>query len=220
MTAALGLDTSNYTTSAAVFRSDGTGLNAGKLLEVPQGPWGCGRVTPFTSILRWLPTGLPSSGGWDAERPGRSGGRALPPGRWRLLYALFSGGGVPGKLPGVLGPSAAPISRGHVAAACWARVPRAAGPELFDLAPVGGHHRAAAGPPRGRPASDDHSEAAPRISPPVSSSTGPAGCWAWPFPAARLWTPWRPAVTAGHFPSNSGVYFSLVRGGESGQAAH
>ncbi len=37
----LGLDTSNYTTSAAVFDGE-TGLNVGRLLEVRSGELACG----------------------------------------------------------------------------------------------------------------------------------------------------------------------------------
>ena len=46
--AVLGLDTSNYTTSAAVFDGAG-GCNAGRLLSVRPG-WGCGRATPCFSM--------------------------------------------------------------------------------------------------------------------------------------------------------------------------
>ena len=44
----LGLDTSNYTTSAAWFDGE-TGENAGKLLEVPQGSLGCAKVRPYSN---------------------------------------------------------------------------------------------------------------------------------------------------------------------------
>lgn len=46
--AVLGLDTSNYTTSAAVFDGEG-GCNAGRLLSVRPGELGCGRATPCFS---------------------------------------------------------------------------------------------------------------------------------------------------------------------------
>ena len=50
----LGLDTSNYTTSAAWFDGE-TGENAGKLLEVPQGFWGCAKVRPLFQHVKRLP---------------------------------------------------------------------------------------------------------------------------------------------------------------------
>lgn len=49
MAGVLGLDTSNYTTSAAWF--DGTGGdNTGKLLEVPQGALAFGKVRRCSSM--------------------------------------------------------------------------------------------------------------------------------------------------------------------------
>jgi N6-L-threonylcarbamoyladenine synthase len=55
MTAVLGLDTSNYTTSAAVYRSDGSGANAGKLLEVPEGGLGLRQSDALFQHVRRLP---------------------------------------------------------------------------------------------------------------------------------------------------------------------
>ena len=50
----LGLDTSNYTTSAAVF--DGTeGVNAGRLLEVPQGALGLRQSDALFQHVKRLP---------------------------------------------------------------------------------------------------------------------------------------------------------------------
>lgn len=40
MTSCLGIDTSNYTTSAAVYRTDGTGCNSSRLLNVEHGGMG------------------------------------------------------------------------------------------------------------------------------------------------------------------------------------
>lgn len=52
--ACLGLDTSNYTTSAAVF-DGGSGLNAGKLLEVPTGGLGLRQSEALFQHVRALP---------------------------------------------------------------------------------------------------------------------------------------------------------------------
>lgn len=50
MTSCLGIDTSNYTTSAAVYRTDGTGCNSSRLLNVEHGGMGCGRAPPCSSM--------------------------------------------------------------------------------------------------------------------------------------------------------------------------
>ena len=49
MPVCLGIDTSNYTTSVALF--DGMrGYNLGRLLEVPEGALACGRATRCSSM--------------------------------------------------------------------------------------------------------------------------------------------------------------------------
>lgn len=58
---ALGIDTSNYTTSAAVFDGSG-GYNAGRLLEVRPGELGCGRATRCSSTSNTCLGALPSCG--------------------------------------------------------------------------------------------------------------------------------------------------------------
>lgn len=82
MAAVLGLDTSNYTTSAAWF--DGTqGDNVGKLLEVPQGALGLRQSDALFQHVKRLPaimadlkkTGLP-----DAVS---AIGASTQPGKWR-----------------------------------------------------------------------------------------------------------------------------------------
>ncbi len=55
MNAFLGIDTSNYTTSAAVFRDDGTGLNSSRLLDVPQGALGLRQSDALFQHVRRLP---------------------------------------------------------------------------------------------------------------------------------------------------------------------
>ena len=54
MTACLGLDTSNYTTSAAVFDGEG-GKNCGKLLEVPEGALGLRQSDALFQHVKRLP---------------------------------------------------------------------------------------------------------------------------------------------------------------------
>lgn len=55
MTAVLGLDTSNYTTSAAVYRGDGTGCNSSRLLDVPAGALGLRQSDALFQHVRRLP---------------------------------------------------------------------------------------------------------------------------------------------------------------------
>ena len=55
MNAFLGLDTSNYTTSAAVYRADGTGRNASRLLDVPEGGLGLRQSDALYQHVRRLP---------------------------------------------------------------------------------------------------------------------------------------------------------------------
>ncbi len=55
MSSFLGLDTSNYTTSAAVYCTDGTGLNASRLLEVPKGALGLRQSDALYQHVRRLP---------------------------------------------------------------------------------------------------------------------------------------------------------------------
>ena len=63
----LGIDTSNYTTSTALF--DGTdGYNLGRLLDVPQGPWACARATPSFSTSSACRSSSASSGRRDGWR--------------------------------------------------------------------------------------------------------------------------------------------------------
>ena len=55
MNAFLGLDTSNYTTSAAVYRADGMGRNASRLLDVPEGGLGLRQSDALYQHVRRLP---------------------------------------------------------------------------------------------------------------------------------------------------------------------
>lgn len=55
MNAFLGIDTSNYTTSAAVYRDNNTGLNASRLLDVPEGALGLRQSDALFQHVRRLP---------------------------------------------------------------------------------------------------------------------------------------------------------------------
>lgn len=91
MAAVLGLDTSNYTTSAAWFDGE-KGDNCGKLLEVPEGALGLRQSDALFQHVKRLPeimeglkgTGMPKDlCGLGASTRPRGGG---------FLYALLPGG--------------------------------------------------------------------------------------------------------------------------------
>lgn len=122
MSAVLGLDTSNYTTSAAWF--DGKrGDNVGKLLEVPQGSLGLRQSEALFQHTKRLPdilsalkeTGLPDT--LDAfgasTRPREVEGSYMP----CFLAGTSQGQG----MAAVLGRPFYPCShqQGHIAAAAW-----------------------------------------------------------------------------------------------------
>ena len=51
----LGIDTSNYTTSAAVYNPEGACLNAGRLLDVPEGSLGLRQSDALFAHVKRLP---------------------------------------------------------------------------------------------------------------------------------------------------------------------
>ena len=55
MTGCLGIDTSNYTTSAAVYREDGTGRNSSRLLDVEKGGVGLRQSDALFQHVKRLP---------------------------------------------------------------------------------------------------------------------------------------------------------------------
>ncbi len=93
----LGLDTSNYTTSAAVF--DGAdGCNAGRLLAVRPGELGLRQSDALFQHVKQLPALLEELEGRGLLRgPEGSGGQHPAPDCGGLLHALLPGGGVPWK---------------------------------------------------------------------------------------------------------------------------
>lgn len=122
MAVALGLDTSNYTTSAAWF--DGTaGDNTGKLLEVPQGSLGLRQSEALFQHVKRLPeiltalgeTGLPHSLSalGASTRPREVEGSYMP--------CFLAGESQAKSMATVLGLPFYPCShqQGHIAAAAW-----------------------------------------------------------------------------------------------------
>ena len=122
MAAVLGLDTSNYTTSAAWF--DGSrGDNVGKLLEVPQGSLGLRQSEALFQHVKRLPeilaalkkTGLPCdlSALGASTRPREVEGSYMP--------CFLAGQSQAQGMATVLGLPFCPCShqQGHIAAAAW-----------------------------------------------------------------------------------------------------
>lgn len=132
MTAVLGLDTSNYTTSAAVCRSDGTGINAGRLLEVPEGGLGLRQSDALFQHVRRLPgqiAALRQAGMLDGlSAVGASTAPRAVEGSY--MPCFLAGASQARVLSDVLGVPFFGCShqQGHVAAACWS----AGCPDLLD----------------------------------------------------------------------------------------
>ena len=78
----LGLDTSNYTTSAAWFDGE-TGENAGKLLEVPQGSLGLRQSEALFQHVKRLPEIVEHLKALHLPSPLSAVGAAPVPGRGR-----------------------------------------------------------------------------------------------------------------------------------------
>ncbi|MCC8181891.1 MAG: DNA-binding protein [Clostridiales bacterium] len=123
MRAALGIDTSNYTTSAAVFREDGTGGNEGKLLTVKEGALGLRQSEALFQHVRELPQRFR-----DLEAKGllkniaAVGASTQPRAVEGSYMPCFLAGASQGEtLAAALGVPYYGFShqQGHVAAACW-----------------------------------------------------------------------------------------------------
>lgn len=132
MTAALGLDTSNYTTSAAVYCGDGTGLNAGRLLEVPEGGLGLRQSDALYQHVRRLPGQIAALREAGVLQDLAAVGASTAPRAVEGSYmpCFLAGSSQARVLSDVLGVPFFGCShqQGHVAAACWS-VGR---PELLD----------------------------------------------------------------------------------------
>ena len=119
----LGIDTSNYTTSAAVAAQDGSGTNAGKLLEVKPGELGLRQSDAVFQHVRALPDRL-----HELERKGllrniRAVGASTRPRSVEGSYmpCFLPGASQAQSIASVLGTPCYPFShqQGHVAAVCW-----------------------------------------------------------------------------------------------------
>ncbi len=203
MKTVLGFDTSNYTTSAAVFRADGTGCNEGRLLDVPEGGLGLRQSDALFQHVRRLPERVdallgagncPRCQNWPpSELPPPPGSGRLPichvssperlrPGCWRTCWGcLFR-----------LLPPAGPCGCRQLER----RSPRTSGRALPVLAPVRRHDGAPAHRAGGRNAPYDHFGGRRRTSRPVSSLTAPESCLASRSRRVRRWMHWRPRATA------------------------
>ena len=148
----LGLDTSNYTTSAAVF--DGAdGCNAGRLLAVRPGELGLRQSDALFQHVKQPPALLEELEGRGLLRDLKAGGASTRPRAVEGSTCPASWRGSPreGRWPPPLGcrfcllpPAGAPGGGGLVR-----RADGPAGRSLPGLAPVRRHHRAAAGPAPG-----------------------------------------------------------------------
>lgn len=122
MKAVLGLDTSNYTTSAAYYDGE-TGRNAGKLLEVPEGSLGLRQSEALFQHVKRLPmifdrlreAGLPNEilAAGASTRPREVEGSYMP--------CFLAGESQARVLSRTMGVPFYPCShqQGHVAAAAW-----------------------------------------------------------------------------------------------------
>ena len=135
MKTVLGFDTSNYTTSAAVFRADGTGCNEGRLLDVPEGGLGLRQSDALFQHVRRLPErvdALLEAGELPALSELAAVGASTAPRAVEGSYmpCFLAGTSQARVLADVLGVPFFGCShqQGHVAAASWS----AGHPELLD----------------------------------------------------------------------------------------
>ena len=119
----LGLDTSNYTTSSAVF-GDGIADNRGKLLEVPEGALGLRQSDAVFQHVRRLPDMVQAlrESGALADKPDAVGASTRPravDGSYMPCFLVGAGQGR--TLASVLGVPFYAFShqQGHLAAAAW-----------------------------------------------------------------------------------------------------
>ncbi|MCD8341571.1 MAG: DNA-binding protein [Clostridiales bacterium] len=124
MSVCLGLDTSNYTTSAAAYRPDGTGRNEGRLLTVPEGGMGLRQSDALFQHVKRLPDRIRAlrEAGW-LEEPIIAVGASTRPRSVEVSYMpCFLAGESQGRsLAAALDVPFYGFSHqeGHLAAACW-----------------------------------------------------------------------------------------------------
>lgn len=119
----LGIDTSNYTTSAAVAGEDGSGRNAGKLLEVKQGELGLRQSEALFQHVRSLPGRLRELEQEGVLQDLRAVGASTRPRSVEGSYmpCFLPGDSLAQSIAAVLGTPCYAFShqQGHIAAACW-----------------------------------------------------------------------------------------------------
>ncbi len=123
MRAALGIDTSNYTTSAAWFDGE-TGCNAGKLLEVPEGALGLRQSDALFQHVKRLPSIVDelTKGGLSAGDLAAVGASTRPRAvEGSYMPCFLAGESQAQVIARVTGIPFYPCShqQGHVAAAAW-----------------------------------------------------------------------------------------------------
>ena len=188
----LGLDTSNYTTSAAVF--DGAeGRNQGRLLEVRPGELGLRQSDALFQHVKHLPEVVEALLGEGGLGTVQAVGASTRPRAVEGSYMpCFLAGASQGQvLSQVLGVPFYAFShqQGHLAAAAWS----AGRLDLLDRPFLAWHLSGGTTELlRVEPGEDGVAVRAeilggPATSPPGSSSTAPACCWACPFPRGKRW---------------------------------
>jgi N6-L-threonylcarbamoyladenine synthase len=119
----LGIDTSNYTTSAAVYRSDGTGYNSGRLLTVKEGELGLRQSDALFQHVKRLPERFAAlrEEGW-LENIEAVGASTQPRAVEGSYMPCFLAGASQGQV--LADTLQVPFfgfshQQGHIAAACW-----------------------------------------------------------------------------------------------------
>ena len=188
----LGFDTSNYTTSVAIF----DGASGREPIPPPTCEGGSLGSAPGRRLV--CPCQKPAGPDRWAVFPcgpgvcGRRGSQYPAPGGGGVLYALLSGRGMPGSDGG---SSAEGASGGGFSPAGASGggplVGRAAGAfcqPLSGMAPFRGHHRAPSTHSLRGGTWIAAALAAPQTFLPASSSTGRGSCWSCPSQRERPWT--------------------------------
>ena len=128
----LGIDTSNYTTSAAVCRSDGAGRNESRLLTVRLGELGLRQSEALFQHVKRLPERLAAleAEGWLTDLKAVGASTRPRPVEGSYMPCFLAGESLGKSLSHALGVPFFPFSHqeGHIAAACWS----AGRPELMD----------------------------------------------------------------------------------------
>lgn len=119
----LGIDTSNYTTSVAVLRPDGTGMNDGRLLTVPEGGLGLRQSDALFQHVKRLPdrfAALEEAGYLtEIEAVGTSSRPRAVEGSYMPCFLAGLSQGKALALSLHVPFYAFSHQQGHIAAACW-----------------------------------------------------------------------------------------------------